>query len=78
LKKDIYKRKRFRKMRAHQATTLMKTIALLFRDENKNWTLATYKGDTIPTSTHYTRFLAMAHAKAKGWGVKRDKNCDAQ
>jgi len=55
----------------------MKTIALLFRDENKNWTLATYKGDTIPTSTHYTRFLAMAHAKANKWSVKRDKNCDA-
>lgn len=55
----------------------MKTIALLFRDENKNWTLATYKGDTIPATKHATRLMALAYAKAQGWGVKRDKNCDA-
>lgn len=55
----------------------MKTTALLFKDENSNWTLATYKGDTILTSTHYTQFMARAYAKARGWAVKRDTNCDA-
>lgn len=48
----------------------MKTTAILFKTSGK-WTLATGRGDTIPTSEHATAGEAQAYAAERGWGVIR-------
>lgn len=53
----------------------MKTTAILFKKDGK-WTLATGRGDTIPTSEHATAGEAQAYAAERGWGVIRAFNCD--
>jgi hypothetical protein len=53
------------------------TTVILFKDSDGEWTLARYKGDTIPKSGHPTAKAARSHAKEKGWRVRRATNCDA-
>lgn len=54
----------------------MKTTVILFRSES-GWTLARFKGDTIPSRDFPTATAARAYAKSKGWGIRRAANCDA-
>jgi hypothetical protein len=55
----------------------MKTTTLLFKNNNGTWSLASFKGDTIPTLTFKTATGAKVYAHKNGWAVLRDKNCDA-
>jgi hypothetical protein len=55
----------------------MKTTAILFRNEEGQWTLSSYKGDTIPSTSFPTAAAARAYAKAKKMSVRRASNCDA-
>jgi len=56
---------------------IMKTTTLLFKNNNGTWSLASFKGDTIPTLTFKTATDAKVYAKKQKWAVLRDKNCDA-
>jgi hypothetical protein len=55
----------------------MKTTTLLFKNNNGTWSLASFKGDIIPTLAFKTATDAKAYAKKQKWAVLRDKNCDA-
>jgi hypothetical protein len=55
----------------------MKTTVLLFKNNNETWSLASFKGDIIPTLTFKTATEAKTYALKNGWAVLRDKNCDA-
>jgi hypothetical protein len=55
----------------------MKTTAMLFRNDEKKWVLSTWKGETIPTVCFDNMMQAYAHAKRKGWSVRRAENCDS-
>jgi hypothetical protein len=55
----------------------MKTTAMLFRNDEKKWVLSTWKGETIPALRFDNMMQAYAHAKRKGWGVRRAENCDS-
>jgi hypothetical protein len=55
----------------------MKTTVILFRNESGEWSLARYKGSTVPSSNHATAKAASAYAKVQGWQVRRATNCDA-
>ena len=65
--------------RKHRNTTqeIMKTTVLLFKNNNETWSLASFKGDIIPTLTFKTATEAKTYALKNGWAVLRDKNCDA-
>jgi len=56
--------------------TTMKTTVILFRNEQKTWTLSRYKGNIVPSSEFKTSTAARAYAKSKGWNVRRATNCD--
>jgi hypothetical protein len=55
----------------------MKTTVLLFKNNNETWSLASFKGDIIPTLTFKTATGAKVYANKQKWAVLRDKNCDA-
>jgi hypothetical protein len=54
----------------------MKTIAMLWKGEDAKWYLSTWQGGPIPTRAFDTQAAAKAHAKSRGWGVKRMPECD--
>ena len=56
----------------------MKTIAMIYRTEEKKWALSTWKGDIIPTMIFDNLMQAYAYAKRKKWGTKRIAECDAR
>jgi hypothetical protein len=55
----------------------MKTTTLLFKNNNGTWSLASFKGDIIPSLAFKTATEAKVYAHKNGWAVLRDKNCDA-
>ena len=55
----------------------MKTTVLLFKNNNETWSLASFKGDIIPSLAFKSATEAKVYAHKNGWAVIRDKNCDA-
>lgn len=53
----------------------MKTTVILFKSQ-REWVLATYNGDTIPTMAFKSASAARRFAKWKNWSVRRAANCD--
>jgi hypothetical protein len=51
--------------------------AMLYRNEDGQWSLSTWKGGTIPTKNFSTQKEARHFAQQRNWGVKRIKDCDA-
>jgi hypothetical protein len=49
---------------------------MLWKGEDAQWYLSTWQGDTVPTKAFDTQVKARAHAKTRGWGVKRMHECD--
>jgi hypothetical protein len=53
------------------------TTVMLWKAEDGQWYLSTWRGDTIPTKAFATQAKAREHAKAKRWKVRRMPECDS-
>jgi hypothetical protein len=53
------------------------TTVMLWKADDGQWYLSTWRGDTIPTKAFATQAKAREHAKAKRWKIKRMPGCDS-
>lgn len=52
------------------------TTVMLWKGEDAQWYLSTWRGATIPTKAFPTQAKAREHAKGRRWKVKRMPECD--